>query len=143
MEQTSRNVITVNNTINAPVKKVWEYWTKPEHITQWNNASDDWHSPRAESDLRAGGKFIARMEAKDGSMGFDFGGVYDAVKENEYIEYTMDDGRKVIVRFTSKGDQTDVVESFDAEETNPVDMQRDGWQAILDNFKRYAESRVG
>lgn len=143
MEQTSRNVITVNNTINAPVKKVWEYWTKPEHITQWNNASDDWHTPRAESDLRAGGKFIARMEAKDGSMGFDFGGVYDAVKENEYIEYTMDDGRKVIVRFTSKGDQTDVVESFDAEETNPVDMQRDGWQAILDNFKRYAESRVG
>ena len=143
MEQTSRNVITVNNTINAPVKKVWEYWTKPEHITQWNNASDDWHTPRAESDLRAGGKFIARMEAKDGSMGFDFGGVYDAVKENEYIEYTMDDGRKVIVRFTSKGDQTDVVESFDAEETNSIEMQRDGWQAILNNFKRYAESRVG
>lgn len=143
MEQTSRNVITVNNAINAPVKKVWEYWTKPEHITQWNNASDDWHTPRAESDLRAGGKFIARMEAKDGSMGFDFGGVYDAVKENEYIEYTMDDGRKVIVRFTSKGDQTDVVESFDAEETNSIEMQRDGWQAILNNFKRYAESRVG
>lgn len=142
MEQTSRNVITVNNTINAPVKKVWEYWTKPEHITLWNNASDDWHTPRAESDLRAGGKFIARMEAKDGSMGFDFGGVYDAVKENEYIEYTMDDGRKVIVRFRSKGDQTDVVESFEAEETNSVDMQRDGWQAILNNFKKYTESRV-
>lgn len=142
MEQTSRNVITVNNTINAPVKKVWEYWTKPEHITLWNNASDDWHTPSAENDLRVGGKFIARMEAKDGSMGFDFGGVYDAVKENEYIEYTMDDGRKVIVRFTSKGDQTDVVESFDAEETNSIDMQRDGWQAILNNFKKYTESRV-
>lgn len=142
MEQTSRNVITVNNTINAPVKKVWEYWTKPEHITLWNNASDDWHTPSAENDLRVGGKFIARMEAKDGSMGFDFGGVYDSVKENEYIEYTMDDGRKVIVRFTSKGDQTDVVESFDAEETNSIDMQRDGWQAILNNFKKYTESRV-
>lgn len=142
MEQTSRNVITVNNTINAPVKKVWEYWTKPEHITLWNNASDDWYTPSAENDLRVGGKFIARMEAKDGSMGFDFGGVYDAVKENEYIEYTMDDGRKVIVHFTSKGDQTDVVESFDAEETNSIDMQRDGWQAILNNFKKYTESRV-
>lgn len=142
MEQTSRNVITVNNTINAPVKKVWEYWTKPEHITLWNNASDDWYTPSAENDLRAGGKFIARMEAKDGSMGFDFGGVYDSVKENEYIEYTMDDGRKVIVRFRSKGDQTDVVESFDAEETNSIDMQRDGWQAILNNFKKYTESRV-
>lgn len=142
MEQTSRNVITVNNTINAPVKKVWEYWTKPEHITLWNNASDDWYTPSAENDLRVGGKFIARMEAKDGSMGFDFGGVYDSVKENEYIEYTMDDGRKVIVRFTSKGDQTDVVESFDAEETNSIDMQRDGWQAILNNFKKYTESRV-
>ena len=142
MEQTSRNVITVNNTINAPVKKVWEYWTKPEHITLWNNASDDWYTPSAENDLRVGGKFIARMEAKDGSMGFDFRGVYDAVKENEYIEYTMDDGRKVIVHFTSKGDQTDVVESFDAEETNSIDMQRDGWQAILNNFKKYTEFRV-
>ena len=142
MEQTNRNVITVTNTINAPVKMVWEYWTKPEHITQWNNASDDWHTPRAENDLRTGGKFTSRMEAKDGSMGFDFGGVYDAVKENEYIEYTMEDGRKVNVRFTSKGDQTEVVESFDAEETNSIDMQRDGWQAILNNFKRYVESRV-
>ena len=142
MEQTNRNVITVTNTINAPVKMVWEYWTKPEHITQWNNASDDWHTPSAENDLRTGGKFTARMEAKDGSMGFDFGGVYDAVKENEYIEYTMEDGRKVNVRFTSKGDQTEVVESFDAEETNSIDMQRDGWQAILNNFKRYVESRV-
>ena len=142
MEQTNRNVITVTNTINAPVKMVWEYWTKPEYITQWNNASDDWHTPRAENDLRTGGKFTSRMEAKDGSMGFDFGGVYDAVKENEYIEYTMEDGRKVNVRFTSKGDQTEVVESFDAEETNSIDMQRDGWQAILNNFKRYVESRV-
>ena len=140
MDQENKNVITVKNTVNAPVSKVWEYWTSPAHITQWNNASDDWHTPSATNDLKAGGMFTARMEAKDGSMGFDFGGVYDAVILNEYIEYTMDDGRKVSIRFTSNGDQTDVVESFDAEEANPVDMQRDGWQAILDNFKKYAES---
>ena len=140
MDQENKNVITVKNTVNAPVSKVWEYWTSTAHITQWNNASDDWHTPSATNDLKAGGMFTARMEAKDGSMGFDFGGVYDAVILNEYIEYTMDDGRKVSIRFTSNGDQTDVVESFDAEEANPVDMQRDGWQAILDNFKKYAES---
>lgn len=140
MDQENKKVITVKNTVNAPVIKVWEYWTSPAHITQWNHASDDWHTPSATNDLKAGGMFTARMEAKDGSMGFDFGGVYDAVILNEYIEYTMDDGRKVSIRFTSNGDQTDVVESFDAEETNPVDMQRDGWQAILDNFKKYAES---
>ena len=140
MDQTNKTVITVRNLINAPVKKVWEYWTKPEHITQWNNASDDWHSPRSENDLRVGGRFTTRMEAIDGSMGFDFGGVYDVVNEYDLIEYTMDDGRKVSVRFTSNGDHTEVVERFDAEETNPVDMQRDGWQAILDNFKKYAES---
>lgn len=140
MDQENKKVITVKNTVNAPVIKVWEYWTSPAHITQWNHASDDWHTPSATNDLKAGGMFTARMEAKDGSMGFDFGGVYDAVILNEYIEYTMDDGRKVSIRFTSNGDQTEVVESFDAEETNPVDMQRDGWQAILDNFKKYAES---
>jgi len=140
MEQANKTVITVKNTINAPVKKVWEYWTKPEHITQWNNASDDWHSPSAKNDLRVGGQFSTRMEAKDGSMGFDFGGVYDVVNENEHIEYTMDDGRKVSVRFTSNGDHTEVEERFDAEETNPVELQRNGWQAILDNFKGYAEA---
>ncbi|MFI5131757.1 MAG: SRPBCC domain-containing protein, partial [Chitinophagales bacterium] len=93
METQERTVITIENTVNSPVEKVWEYWTKPEHITQWNSASDDWHTPHAENDLRPGGRFLSRMEAKDGSFGFDFGGAYDAVRKNEFIEYTMDDGR--------------------------------------------------
>ena len=120
---------------------MWEYWSKPEHITKWNSASDDWHTPRAENDLRVGGKFTARMEAKDGSFGFDFGGIYDAVRENEYIEYTLGDGRKVKVHFKDQGDSTKVTESFDAESTNSVELQRGGWQAILDNFKKYVEGK--
>jgi uncharacterized protein YndB with AHSA1/START domain len=107
---------------------------------QWNNASDDWHTPRAENDLRAGGKFSARMEAKDGSMGFDFGGVYDEVKENEYIAYTMGDDRKVEVTFSAQGNETEIEETFEAEDTNPLEMQKSGWQAILDNFKNYTET---
>ena len=140
METATRTSITVENTINAPVEKVWAYWSAPEHITKWNNASEDWHSPRAENDLRTGGKFSTRMEAKDGSMGFDFGGTYDEVKTNEVIAYTMSNGRKVVVNFTKEGDQTKVIETFDAEETNPIEMQRGGWQAILDNFKKYVEA---
>ena len=140
METQSKAVITIESTINAPVEKVWGYWSKPEHITKWSNASDDWHTPRAENDLRTGGKFLSRMEAKDGSMGFDFGGVYDEVRDNEYIEYTMGDGRKVKVTFSGNGNTTKVVEAFEAEETNPVEMQRTGWQNILDNFKKYTEN---
>lgn len=140
METQNKTVITIENTINAPVEKVWDYWTKPQHITRWNNASDDWHTPRAENDLRIGGKFISRMEARDGSMGFDFSGVYDDVRENEYIEYTMSDGRKVKITFSSNGAATKVVETFDAENTHPVEMQRSGWQNILDNFKKYTEN---
>ena len=140
METQATTVITVESTINAPVEKVWEFWSKPEHITKWNNASDDWHTPRAENDLRTGGKFSARMEAKDGSFGFDFGGVYDAVRENEYIEYTLGDDRKVKINFIPQGNTTKVVESFDAENTHSVEMQKGGWQAILDNFKKYTEA---
>ena len=140
METQNKTVITVENTVNAPVKKVWEYWARPEHITKWSNASDDWHTPRAENDLRTGGKFVSRMEAKDGSMGFDFGGTYDEVRDNEYIEYTMGDNRKVKVTFTSNGSSTKIVESFEAEDTHPIEMQRGGWQAILDNFKKYTEA---
>ncbi|HKZ67554.1 MAG TPA: SRPBCC family protein [Chitinophagaceae bacterium] len=140
METQETIIITVENTINAPVEKVWEYWSKPEHITKWANASDDWHTTRAENDLRVGGSFISRMEAKDGSFGFDFGGVYDAVRNNEYIEYTLGDGRKVKITFTPQDNKTKVVESFDAETTNSVEMQRGGWQAILDNFKKYTEA---
>ena len=141
METQEKTVITVESTINAPVEKVWECWSKPEHITKWNNASDDWHTPRAENDLRTGGKFSARMEARDGSMGFDFAGTYDEVRNHEYIEYTMGDDRKVKVTFTPQGNATRVVESFDAENTHSIEMQRGGWQAILDNFKKYTESR--
>ena len=140
METQQKEVITVESTINAPVQKVWEFWTRPEHITKWNAASDDWHSPRAENDLRKGGSFSCRMEAKDGSFGFDFGGVYDAVTENEYIEYTMGDGRNVKVKFDGNGSSTKVTESFEAESTNSIELQRGGWQSILDNFKKYTES---
>ena len=139
MQTTEKVVITISSTISAPVEKVWKYWTKPEHITLWCSASDDWHAPRAENDLRPGGKFTTRMEAKDGSFGFDFGGVYDMVKPNELIEYTLEDGRVVTIHFSSLGDETRVVEMFDAENENPVDMQKGGWQSILNNFKKYAE----
>lgn len=132
--------ITVENMIHAPVEKVWEYWSRPEHITKWSSASDDWHTPHAENDLRTGGKFLSRMEARDGSMGFDFSGVYDEVVPHQLIAYTMGDGRKVTVKFISSDDTTRVVETFDPESLNPVEMQQSGWQAILDNFKKYAES---
>ncbi|HEX5653265.1 MAG TPA: SRPBCC family protein [Chitinophagaceae bacterium] len=140
METQEKTTITVQNTIQAPVHKVWEYWTKPEHITHWNFATDEWHSPWAKSDMRVGGSFSARMEARDGSMGFDFGGVYDAIRENEYIEYTLGDGRKVKIHFIPEGNATKVVESFEAESENSIELQRGGWQAILDNFKKYTES---
>jgi uncharacterized protein YndB with AHSA1/START domain len=142
METTTNTAtkVTVEATVNAPVEKVWKSWSEPQHITKWCAASNDWHAPKAENDLRTGGTFSTRMEAKDGSFGFDFGGVYDNVKKNELIEYTMGDGRKVRVAFTPSGDTTKIVETFDAETTNPVDMQRTGWQAILDNFKRYTET---
>ncbi len=139
MQTTERVVITISSTISAPVEKVWKYWTNPEHITLWCNASEDWHAPRAENDLRPGGKFLTRMEAKDGSFGFDFGGIYDMVKPNELIEYTLGDGRMVTIHFSGIGDETRVVEMFDAENENPVDIQKGGWQSILDNFKKYTE----
>lgn len=131
--------ITVQSKVNAPVEKVWDYWNTPEHIMKWNSASPDWHTPKSENDLRVGGKFSARMEAKDGSFGFDFGGVYDEVVVNERIAYTMEDGRKTEITFINHGDTTEVIETFDAEGQNPVEMQQAGWQAILDNFKKYTE----
>ncbi len=136
-----QNPITVEVSVKAPLEKVWELWTQPEHITQWNAASDDWHTPRAENDLRTGGKFSSRMEAKDGSFGFDFGGTYDEVKEHELIAYTMGDGRQVRVTFVPLGNVTLVKEDFEAESENSREMQQSGWQSILDNFKKYVESR--
>jgi uncharacterized protein YndB with AHSA1/START domain len=140
MATQEKTIITVATTVNAPVQKVWDCWTKPEHITQWNNASDDWHTPSAKNDLRVGGSFVSRMEAKDGSMGFDFSGVYDAIRINEYIEYTIADGRKVKISFSGADNSTKVSESFDAENTHTHEMQKAGWQSILDNFKKYTES---
>ncbi len=139
METTKKQTITIENTVKAPAKKVWDLWTSPEHIKKWNSASPDWHTTRAENDLRVGGKFVSRMEAKDGSMGFDFGGVYDVVTLHEYIEYTLGDGRKVKNWYTAQGNDTKVVVTFEAENSNPVEMQKGGWQAILDNFKKYVE----
>ena len=140
METTQKITITVEALINAPIEKVWINWTLPEYITQWNNASDDWHTTSAINDLQVGGKFSARMEAKDGSFGFDFWGIYDEVKTNELISYTLGDCRKVSISFNSDGNTTKVTETFEAEEENPVEMQRGGWQAILDNFKKYTEA---
>jgi uncharacterized protein YndB with AHSA1/START domain len=140
MQTPNKTSITVKTTVDAPIEKVWKFWSSPEHITQWNNASNDWHTPHAENDLRTGGKFLARMEAKDGSFGFDFGGVYDDVRENKYIAYTMGDGRKVEVTFSENGNETDIEETFEAENQNPIEMQRAGWQAILGNFKKYTET---
>ncbi|OWR27264.1 polyketide cyclase [Saccharibacillus sp. O23] len=139
MEISEPTKVTVQAVIEAPIEKVWRYWTEPEHITKWNQASEDWHAPRAENDLRVGGTFLTRMEAKDGSMGFDFGGVYDVVKEHEQIGYTIGDGRRVDIAFADQGGTTKVVQTFDAETANPVEMQQAGWQAILNHFKAYTE----
>lgn len=139
METATPTVITVSATVNAPVEKVWRYWSLPEHITQWCQASDDWHAPSAENDLREGGKFRTTMAAKDGSFSFDFEGVYDKVEPYKIIEYTMGDGRKTRITFQEQQGNTLVTESFDAENSNPVEMQQNGWQAILDNFKKYTE----
>lgn len=140
MTTTTRPAITIESTVQAPVAKVWEYWNEPEHIKQWAFASDDWHAPKSENDLRIGGTFSTTMAAKDGSFSFDFGGEYTDVKEHKLIEYTLGDGRKVSILFSTIGDATKVVETFEAEEENPLEMQRDGWQAILNNFKNYTET---
>jgi len=131
--------ITVKTKVHAPAEKVWELWNNPEHIVQWNTATPEWHSPMAENDLRPGGDFNIRMEAKDGSFGFDFEGIYDEVEKHQYIAYTLADGRKVTISFRREGPGTEIEETFDAEDQNPIAMQREGWQAILDNFKVYAE----
>jgi uncharacterized protein YndB with AHSA1/START domain len=140
METSSKKLIVVSNTVRVPVEKAWKLWTETEHITKWNFASEDWHSPSAQNDLRVAGKFLSRMEAKEGSVGFDFGGVYSEVKTHETIAYTLGDGRKVSISFGSIGNETRIVEIFEAEDLHSVNMQRTGWQSILDNFKKYAEA---
>ena len=139
METTEKTMITVETVIKAPVEKVWKFWNEPEHITQWCFASDDWHAPHSENDLRKDGKLKTTMAARDGSFSFEFEAVYTNVVPHKRIEYNIVDGRKVDIRFTPVGNETRVTETFEAESTNPIEMQRGGWQAILDNFKKHVE----
>lgn len=132
--------ITVQTVIQAPIDSVWKSWITPEDIVNWYFASNDWHCPKAENDLKAGGKFLFRMEAKDESFGFDFEGIYTAVKPKKLIEYELADDRKISISFTGLGTETRITETFDAETENPIEMQQGGWQAILNNFKKYTES---
>lgn len=132
--------ISIVATVNADSKKAWEFWTMPKHIVNWNFASDDWHCPKSENDLRVGGKIKSRMEAKDGSFGFDFEGIYDEIVDQKKIAYTMEDGRQAITTFENVDGKTKITTVFDAENSNPIEMQRDGWQAILNNYKKYVES---
>jgi uncharacterized protein YndB with AHSA1/START domain len=138
--ETIATSITVQATVNAPAEKVWQYWNEPQHITKWCQASDDWHAPHAENDLKVYGQLKTTMAAKDGSFSFDFGGVYTKVEPHKTIEFTMGDGRKVQVHFKEENNATEVTEIFDAESTHSIEMQRGGWQAILNNFKKYTEN---
>ena len=134
--------ITIETTVNAPIERVWAAWNDPRAIEQWNAASPDWHTPRASVDLREGGTFRSRMQAKNGSMGFDFEGTYVRIEPQRLIEYAMGDSRTVRVEFIPDGDAVTVRETFDAEGTHSVEQQRQGWQAILDNFARHVEGRA-
>lgn len=134
-------IITVRTQVHSSIDKVWKLWTTPEHIVLWNAASPDWHTTKSENDLRVGGRFSSRMEAKDKSFGFDFGGMYDLIIPSHLIQYTMDDGRKVKIEFNSEGNNCTVIESFEAETENSIELQQGGWQAILDSFKNYVEEK--
>jgi uncharacterized protein YndB with AHSA1/START domain len=132
--------ITIKAEVSANRQKVWEYYTKPNHITNWNFADPGWHCPTASNDMKIGGKYMARMEAKDGSFGFDFEAFYNEIVDGETFTYTMTDKRAVHVHFKDLGDKTEVTITFDAENQNPVELQQQGWQLILDNFKKYTEN---
>ncbi|HQF47760.1 MAG TPA: SRPBCC family protein [Flavobacterium alvei] len=138
---TAKKTITVETLIKAPIEKIWEFWTNPEDITKWCTASEDWHTTRAENNLKTGGKFLTRMEAKDGSFGFDFEGIYTDVITNEKIGYTTLDDRKVDITFSQTESGIQITETFEAENENPIEMQKMGWQAILNNFKTYIEKQ--
>lgn len=136
----NENPITVKVTIKAPIEKVWEYWTEPEHITKWAFASDDWECSAAENNVNVGGKFNTVMAAKDGSTSFNFAGIYTIVELNKLIEYDMEDMRHVKIEFVQHDETVDVIETFDPEQENTEELQRSGWQAIMDNFKEYVEN---
>ena len=133
--------ITVEALINAPLDKVWITWNTPTDVMKWNAASEDWHTTHAEIDLKIGGRFSYRMEAKDGSFGFDFWGIYSQIEEPNFLEIFLGDGRKMTVYFAMDGDQTRVKEVFEAETENSIELQKNGWQAILNNFKKYIENQ--
>ena len=133
--------ITIETTVKAPINKVWSAWTSPEDIKQWNAASDDWHTTQASVDLREGGAFSSRMEAKDGSFGFDFAGIYTKVVTNELLEFTFGD-RAAKVEFLNGENGVLVRETFDAETEHPIEMQRQGWQSILNNFAKHVEAKL-
>jgi uncharacterized protein YndB with AHSA1/START domain len=133
-------VINVETEVQAPIEKIWQHWTEPKHIMEWCQASDDWHTTRATNDLKPGGQFMSRMEAKDGSFGFDFGGTYTTVEPMKKIEYKMGDGRRVAIDFVRQNNGYKIAEAFEAEEENPIEMQQGGWQAILNSFKKNVET---
>lgn len=135
-------MIRISTTIHAPIHTVWNCYTEPQHIMQWNQASPDWHCPAASNDLRVGGKLVSTMAAKDGSFQFEFEGIYDAIVPHSSIHYHLTDGRRVLVQFKSTGDTVEVTTDFDPESENPLEMQQAGWQAILDSFGRYTETMV-
>ena len=133
--------ITVETVAKAPLEQVWDAWNTPADIQQWNTAQDDWHTTRSTVDLREGGSFLARMEARDGSSAFDFEGTYTRVVPHRAIEFRMSDGREVHIEFAERADGVLVKETFDTENENPPEVQRQGWQAILDNFARHVETK--
>jgi len=137
----SKKSITVQVSVNVPLEKAWQFWVLPEHIKNWNHASDDWHTTNAKNDLTVGGRFSYRMEAKDGTSGFDFQGTYTKIVDMSEIRITLADSRKVAVSFKYSSAGTLLTESFDPEEINDTELQRNGWQAILNNYKRYAEEK--
>jgi uncharacterized protein YndB with AHSA1/START domain len=135
-----RSKIKIETVVSKPIETLWEIWTLPKHIMEWNSASDDWYTPSSENDLRVGGTFSSVMSARDGSFQFEFGGIYDEVIPNKKIAYTLGDGRKVDVTFEETTAGVRVTEIFEAEGENSLEMQKNGWQSILDHFKRYAEA---
>lgn len=136
-----RNKIKVETVVRRPIEKVWEFWTQPKHIMEWNSASDDWYTPSSENDLKVGGAFSSRMVARDGSFQFEFGGIYDEVVLHKKIAYTLGDDRKVEITFEQLEDGVQITEVFEAEAENSLELQQTGWQSIMDHFKEYAESQ--
>ena len=134
-------MITVEAIIEAPINKVWDLWTRPEHVQHWNFASPDWHCPKATSDFMIGGEFHYIMAAKDGSVDFDFCGTFTKILDQSFIEIFLEDGRELNIQFESEGEHTKIIETFEPEEVNSMELQKQGWQSILNQFKFYAEGK--